>query len=62
LVTVCSLRYTYGQQFTYGDVALFGAINWVVNAFKLNMAMRRDFPKVKEFHDGVMSRRVRIGE
>jgi len=47
-------EWTYGKNFTFGDVTVFDAINSVVQvhgAFSL-----RAFPKVKEFHDKVAGR------
>ena len=43
-----------GTDFTFGDVAMFEALNAIINQFKI--AILRPFPNLKEWHDHAANR------
>jgi len=51
---VRTTEWTIGKHFTYGDIAVFEAVNSVVEVH--GSSSLRAFPKLKEFHDKVAGR------
>jgi hypothetical protein len=45
-----TVDWMHGQQLTYADIAVFGAVNYAVTIHKANMTLR-GFGGLKEFHD-----------